>query len=104
MQHRLDKYLDPTKAAEQQKIKGNAANVQPVNLVWDEAREEKQVRALDLLLGDQFHKRLPLHDALRRPASHPTYYDEVIAESERAPNRGFLTRLTDRLKGMVRLR
>lgn len=104
MQHRLDKYLDPSKAAEQQKVKGNAANVQPVELAWNEAREEKQVRALDLLLSNKFQRKSPLHDALRHPASHPTYYDEVMKESERAPNRGFFTRLTDRLKGMIRLR
>lgn len=103
MQRRLDTYFNPKRGSEQPQVTGNAVNVQAVELVWNEAREEKQIQALEKLMSNHFQKRSPLHDQLRFPASSPTYYDDVIKESKRAPSRGLLTRLTDRLKGMIRL-
>lgn len=101
MQRRLDKYQNPQKAAEASK--GNEANVQPVNLVWDEAREGKQIHALEMLLNDKFRKQSPLNDRLRHPASDPNHYDNVLLESERAPSRGLFTRIMDNLRGKIRL-
>lgn len=104
MQQRLLKFENPAKAAESAKIKGNDANVQPVNLEWNEQKELKQVNALYDLLNDRFAKQAPFHDRLRFPASNPAHYDAIMAESQRAPTRSFWDKLTNRLKGSIRLR
>jgi len=104
MRKRLEKYESPAKAVEAAKVKGNEANVQAVDLSWDEGREMKQVNALYALLENRFVKDTPLPQRLRFPASQPTHYDDIIAESDRAPSRGLLTKMTDKLKGMIRLR
>jgi len=104
MRKRLEKYENPAKAAESAKIKGNEANVQAIDLTWNEAKEMKQVNALYALLENRFAKDAPLPERLRFPASQPTHYDSIIAESDRAPSRGFFTKVTDKVKGMIRLR
>lgn len=104
MKKRLAKYENPAKAPENAKIKGNPANVQPVDLTWNEAKEIRQVNALYALLESRFQCQSPLPDRLRFPASGPTHYDMIIQESERAPARGLLNRMSDKLKGMIRLR
>lgn len=103
MQKRLLKVENPTKAAESAKVKGNDANVQPLDLSWHEQKELRQANALYNLLNDRFAKESPLHDRLRFPASSPAHYDTILAESERAPQRSFWDKLTNRLKGSIRL-
>ena len=104
MKRRLEKYESPAKAAEAAKVRGNEANVQPVDLTWHENKETKQANALYLLLENRFERENPLPESLRYPESNATHYDDVIRESEQAPSRGFFTNLTNTLKGMIRLR
>ena len=105
MQKRLDRIQNPHNAvADQTKVKGNAANVQPIDLSWNEARELKQVNALQAFLENRFQREAPLPDNLRFPACNPSHYDAVITESERAPERGLMTKITNKLRGMIRLR
>ena len=104
MQKRLLKYEDPAKAAESAKVKGNDANVQPVDVKWREQKELRQTNALYNLLNDKFAKESPFHDRLRFPASSPAHYDAIIAESQRAPTRSFWDKVKNRLSGSVRLR
>lgn len=104
MRRRLEKYENPQKAAESAKVKGNEANLRSIDLTWDEGKETKQVNALYALLENRFAKDTPFPDRLRFPASQPTHYDDIIAESERAPSRGIFTKMADKLKGMIRLR
>lgn len=103
MRKRLDKLENPTKAAEAARIKGNEANVQPIDLTWNEQKELKQVNVLYTLLNNRFDRESPLPDSLRFPASNPSHYDTIMAESERAPERGILTKISNKLKGMIRL-
>lgn len=104
MRKRLEKYENPQKAAQAATVKGNEANVQAVDLTWNERKEMKQVNALYALLENRFAKDTRLPNQLRYPASQQTHYDDILAESDRAPSRGFLTKMTDKLKGMIRLR
>lgn len=104
MKKRLDKYQNPGKAAESAKIQGNEANVQPVNLTWNEAKEMKQANALYSLLENRYQHSTPLPERLRFPASSVNHYDQIVAESERAPSRGFITKMQDKVKGMFRLK
>lgn len=104
MRKRLEKYENPAKAAEAAKVRGNEANVQAVDLTWHEAKEMKQVNALYALSENRFARDAPFPEKLRFPESQPTHYDDIIAESERAPSRGFLTKMSDKFKGMIRLR
>ncbi|KAK5081404.1 hypothetical protein LTR70_000976 [Exophiala xenobiotica] len=104
MRKRLEKYQNPAKAAEAAKVKGNEYNIRAADLTWDEAKEMKQANALYALFENRFAKDAPFPKKLRFPESQPTHYDDIITESERAPSRGFLTKMTDKLKGMIRLR
>lgn len=103
MRKRLLKFEDPAKAAESVTTKGNEAQVQPIDLKWDEPKEMRQVNALYSLLDNRFAKESPMPSSLRNPTSSPTHYDDVLIESERAPNRSFMTKITNKLKGMIRL-
>lgn len=103
MNRRLLKYEDPAKAAQSATVKGNQAQVQAVDLTWNEAQEMKQVNALYSLLDNRFAKESPMPASMREPESSPTHYDDVLAESERAPNRSFMSKITNKLKGMIRL-
>lgn len=103
MRKRLLRIEDPAKVTEGVKIKGNDANVQAVDMTWDEQKELKQVNALYNLLDDKFVKEAPFHERLRYPASNEAHYDAILAESERAPSRGFWDKFTNRLKGSIRL-
>ena len=104
MKKRLLKYENPAKAAQSATVKSNDANVQPVNLTWNEQKEVKQANALYALLENRFANESPFHDRLRFPASSPSHYDLIIAEAEKAPSRGFFENLTNRLKGMIRVK
>lgn len=104
MRKRLVKYENSAQAAEAAKVKGNEANVQPVDLTWNENKEMKQVNVLYALLENRFDRESPLPDQLRFPASNPGHYDAILTESERAPERGLLTKISNKLKGMIRLR
>lgn len=103
MNKRLLKYEDPAKAAQSATVKGNQANVQPVDLKWNESLETKQVNALYALLDNRFVNESPMPTSMREPTSSPTHYDDVLAESERAPNRSLMSKITNKIKGMIRL-
>lgn len=103
MKKRLQKYEDPAKATQTTTVKGNQAQVQPVDLKWNESLEMKQVSALYALLDNRFAKESPMPQSMREPMSSPTHYDDVLAESERAPTRSFMSKITNKLKGMIRL-
>lgn len=62
----------------------------------------KQVNAVYALLENRFARESPLASRLRHPASDPSYYDNIIAETEQAPNRGMWDKVTNKLKGMIR--
>lgn len=104
MKKRLEKYENPAKAAEATKLKENEAQVQPVDLTWYENKEMSQVNALYALLENRFERENPFPKSLRYPKSNETHYDDVVRENELAPSRGLLTNLTNKLKGMIRLR
>lgn len=104
MKKRLEKYENPAKASEAAKVKGNEANVQPVDLTWNENKEMKQANVLYSLLENRFERENPLPNSLRYPESNKTHYDDVVRESEQAPSRGLFTNLANRLKGMIRLK
>jgi cytochrome b pre-mRNA-processing protein 6 len=68
-----------------------------------EALELQKAKALQLLLGDTLKKRYPLKGSLLKPASQPTYFDNLITEIEEAPKRSWAQRLAKRLSGLVRM-
>ncbi len=47
--------------------------------------------------------QFPTTDTILRPKSNPEYYNNLIKELEEAPTRSWLTRVTNRLKGMIRI-
>lgn len=63
---------------------------------------EANLNALSSLLEDRFARRYPLAPRLRRPASNPEHYDNVIREFEEAPERDWLGRLGKKVKGLFR--
>ncbi|BCS01577.1 ubiquinol-cytochrome c reductase complex assembly factor 2 [Aspergillus luchuensis] len=66
--------------------------------------DEKSLNALSSLLEDRYARRYPLSPRLRRPASNPDHYDNVIREFDEAPDRDWMGRLKKRLGGLLRLR
>lgn len=85
-------------------MKSNEALVTPQTVqTWEEAKEIQQVNSLYTLLEDQYSKSYPLPASLRRPASGPAYYDNLIKEMEEAPSRSWLGNVVNRIKGSFRL-
>ena len=105
MQRRLDKLASSTTPNEAaNSITSNEALVVAVPpQTWSEEREMKQVNALDSLLEDRYSKSFPLPQSLRKPASNPTYYDDLMKEMQEAPSRSWLGGIVKRIKGSFRL-
>ncbi|KAK1963491.1 hypothetical protein LZ32DRAFT_609940 [Colletotrichum eremochloae] len=70
--------------------------------VVDEVKELKQANALFALADDRFKKRFSLNGELLKPASQPTYFNDLLRELEEAPNRGWLQNMSKKLSGMFR--
>ncbi|GKZ21092.1 hypothetical protein AbraIFM66951_002475 [Aspergillus brasiliensis] len=66
--------------------------------------DEKSLNALSSLLEDRYARRYPLSPRLRRPASNPDHYDNVIREFDEAPDRDWLGRIKKRLSGLLRMK
>lgn len=69
----------------------------------DEAAELKQANILLTLLNDSYKKKYPIRKLLA-PKSQPTYFQDLLEELERAPDKTWGTRLWERLSGFIRLR
>lgn len=65
---------------------------------------ESSLNALSSLLENRYARRYPLPPKLRRPASNPDHYDNVIKEFAEAPSRDWLGRLGKRMKGLFRMK
>ena len=104
MKQRLTKHMShtsPSTAASS--LKANDALVSAAEpLKWDEKKEMQHANVLYSLLEDRFVKEFPLPKTLRRPASHPEYYDELVKEMQEAPTRSWLGGLIKRIKGSLR--
>jgi cytochrome b pre-mRNA-processing protein 6 len=69
---------------------------------WNEQNELEQANVLYGLLEDRYAKEFPLPQMLRRPASNPTYYDDLITEMQEAPTRSWIGSLIKRVQGSFR--
>ncbi|OQD90621.1 hypothetical protein PENANT_c001G06274 [Penicillium antarcticum] len=67
------------------------------------AISESSVNALTALLNNRFAHAYPLSPKLRRPASNPEHYDNVVREFAEAPTRDWFGRLKKRMAGIIRL-
>ncbi|KAA8649815.1 hypothetical protein EYZ11_005496 [Aspergillus tanneri] len=65
---------------------------------------ETSLDALSSLLENRYARQYPLPPKLRRPASNPDHYDNVIREFAEAPSRDWTGRLGKRLKGLFRFK
>ncbi|KAF2641520.1 hypothetical protein P280DRAFT_517717 [Massarina eburnea CBS 473.64] len=64
--------------------------------------EAPQINALYTLLEDRYSKKYPLSPAVFRPTSNPEYYDRLMAEIERAPQKSWLQAKLDEWKLKIR--
>jgi hypothetical protein len=64
----------------------------------------QNINALYSLLDNRYQKEFPLPPSLRRPASNPEYYDNLLREFEEAPNRSWAGRVMKRVTGSLRLK
>ncbi|KAL3461410.1 hypothetical protein BJX64DRAFT_261033 [Aspergillus heterothallicus] len=64
---------------------------------------ESSFNALSSLLEDRYARRYPLSPKIRRPASDPDHYDNLIREFEEAPSRDWLGRIWKSLSGKFRI-
>ncbi|RJE27265.1 hypothetical protein PHISCL_00396 [Aspergillus sclerotialis] len=60
------------------------------------------INALNSLLENRYAKKYPLPPHIRRPASNPDYYDNLIKEFEEAPKRDWFGRLKKLIAGKIR--
>jgi hypothetical protein len=104
MTQRLGKHIKQTSSrAAASNIKSNEAMVSAAEpRKWDEETELAQANALYSLLEDRYVKEFPLPEALRAPASNPTYYDDLVTEMQEAPTRSWLGGVMKRIKGSLR--
>ena len=86
-------------------IKANEAMVSAVEPArWNENAEMVQANALYALLENRFAKDYPMDLSLRKPASDPEHYDNLVKEMDEAPTRSWLGGLTKRIRGSLRLK
>lgn len=69
-----------------------------------EAQELRNVNALYSLLDNRYASKYAVSPALLKPRSNPSYYDELMVELSKAPDRGWLERWTNKWKGFLRLK
>lgn len=55
------------------------------------------------MLENRYANKYPLPPRIRRPASNPDYYENLIKEFEEAPKRDWIGRLKKFIAGKVRL-
>ncbi|QSS63409.1 hypothetical protein I7I51_00467 [Histoplasma capsulatum] len=60
------------------------------------------INALYSLLENRYEKQYPLPQNLRHPRSAPTHYDDVLREFRDAPGRGWVRRMVEKFKGVLR--
>lgn len=105
MQSRIDKITSPAPANRDTtpNVKANNALVSPVQLpVFDEAKELRQVKALDTLLTNKYANTYPIPKSIRYPQSSPNHYSNVIKELDEAPDRTWAASFMKRVKGALR--
>ncbi|KAK1752871.1 hypothetical protein QBC47DRAFT_49004 [Echria macrotheca] len=69
-----------------------------------EDAERKQANALFALVENRYITRHRLSDRMMKPKFNPTYYEDLLAEIEEAPNRSWTARISKKLRGMFRLK
>ncbi|PLB50250.1 hypothetical protein P170DRAFT_473818 [Aspergillus steynii IBT 23096] len=94
--------LPPQSSAQQQPPQSQSQS-QPQSAPGGEI-SEASLNALSSLLENRYARRYPLPPKLRRPASNPDHYDNVIKEFAEAPSRDWLGRLGKRMRGLFRLK
>ncbi|EGE85015.1 hypothetical protein RJ035_004823 [Blastomyces gilchristii] len=60
------------------------------------------INALYSLLENRYEKQYPLPQNLRHPRSAPSHYDDVLREFREAPGRGWVKRMMEKLRGVLR--
>ncbi|OAX80797.1 hypothetical protein ACJ72_04864 [Emergomyces africanus] len=60
------------------------------------------INALYSLLENRYEKQYPLPQNLRHPRSAPSHYDDVLREFSEAPGRGWVKRMMEKVKGVLR--
>ncbi|KAB8293014.1 hypothetical protein EYC80_007376 [Monilinia laxa] len=68
----------------------------------DEKRELAQVNALYSLVENRYRGKYPLTSKIMKPASNPTYYEDLVKELEEAPNRSWFQQQVNKWKGALR--
>ncbi|APA14348.1 predicted protein [Sclerotinia sclerotiorum 1980 UF-70] len=69
---------------------------------FDEKRELGQCNALYSLLEDRYLGKYPLTSKTLKPASNPTYYEDLVKELEEAPKRSWFQQQVNKWKGALR--
>ena len=104
MQNRVAKLSNPTASTFQTTSQSNEALVLPAaSPKNNEQNEMRQITALDSLLEDRYAKQFRLPAALRKPASNPTHYDDLLQELEQAPGRSWFGGFMKRIRGSLRI-
>ncbi|ESZ96798.1 hypothetical protein SBOR_2799 [Sclerotinia borealis F-4128] len=69
---------------------------------FNEKRELGQVNALYSLVENRYRIKYPLTSKIMKPASNPTYYEDLIKELEEAPHRSWFQQQVNKWKGALR--
>ncbi|KAF2085311.1 hypothetical protein K490DRAFT_67730 [Saccharata proteae CBS 121410] len=67
-----------------------------------EAEELRNINALYSLLDNRYTKAYPVSPNLLKPTSNPTYYEDLMVELSKAPERGWFERYVNKWKGFLR--
>ncbi|MCJ1274181.1 hypothetical protein MMC21_001976 [Puttea exsequens] len=103
LQYRIDTKLKPSRSLLQNNVIANEAQATvPTPVPFDEKSELEQVNVLYSFLENRYTKKYPLSQKMRRPASNPDYYDNLMKELNEAPRRTWWQGLTNRWKGFIR--
>lgn len=104
MQRRIGKVANPASRASPENVKANDALVSTEPPKFSETKELQQVQALNSLLENRYSRAYPLPISMRKPASNPSHYDDVLKELEEAPSRSWFASLKKTMEGKFRFR
>ncbi|OJD19715.1 hypothetical protein AJ78_00338 [Emergomyces pasteurianus Ep9510] len=79
-----------------------SATTQPQSQSHPQQLSASSINALYSLLENRYEKQYPLPQNLRHPRSAPSHYDDVLREFREAPGRGWVKRMMEKIKGVLR--
>ncbi|MCJ1298519.1 hypothetical protein MMC08_001309 [Hypocenomyce scalaris] len=103
MRQRIERRFIPSTTNSQDNVVANDALASvPAASGMDDKAELEQVNVLYSFVENRYTKKYPITEHLMKPASNPSYYEDLMAELQAAPQRSWLGSMVNKWKGFLR--